>query len=68
VISTPFNASALTPSLLTTLAVDSGFGVFEMLCVLTGSAVVGVAFALHADRMMDVINNNEKSFFILKLS
>lgn len=66
-ISTPFNASFLTPSLLVAWTVDSGFGVFVAACVVEadGSPVDVTLDAPQADTMMDVMNNKANNFFIV---
>ena len=48
------------------LTVDTGFGVFVLLCVEDGSAVV-VVFAPHALKISEAMNNERIIFFMVGL-
>ena len=66
VISNPFNASPLMPSLVAAAAVGLGFGVFVFTCVAEedASLVTVAPDAPQADNSMDVMNKSEIIFFI----
>jgi hypothetical protein len=67
VISNPFNASSLTPSLVAAATVDTGFGIFVAACVVDdadGPPVGAASDAPHADNNMEMMNKSEVIFFI----
>ena len=66
-ISTPFNASLLTPSLVAAATVGTGFGVFVAACVVDadGSLVDVAPDVPHADNNMESDEEYGQYFFHL---
>jgi hypothetical protein len=66
VISSPFNASFLTSSLVGAATVDSGCGVFALSCVVDADgSLVDVPGVLHAANTMDTMKVRFSNFFIV---
>jgi hypothetical protein len=68
VISIPFNASSLIPSLVAAATVGTGFGIFVAACVVDDAdgALVDVASdAPHADNNMEMMKSRENIFFMV---